>query len=253
MKRLLHEVVGPYEGKPILVICGGPSTAVNLKHIPLDFPACVISANEHGFKQDRFKVDFIVNVDWNFASSRQTMRERLTPYGVPIINRWSWATYRLPEWVFNGDSGLTAVMVGVLLGGHPVVPLGLDRYTGERRYFWQEGAEPNWSRRQMPNIDNIRVNTAQCVERSRSAQVRIFDSPMRAYWPVFNHPVEILPAWVPCDLPARTLTGELYQIQRPIFLHPQDRVFDGVIRLTDREARPHLRTGHISPIVAPSD
>jgi hypothetical protein len=242
MLKLLSDLVGPFNGRPILVIGGGPSTAINLKHIPADYPACVISANGHGFKQDKFKVDFIVNVDFTYASTRTPMQEYLAQFGKPTINRWSWADYRIPEWTFNGDSGLTAIAVAVMLGGHPVVPLGMDRYTGPKRYFWEPEPEKGWDRRKAPNIDNVREHTRQCVHFCHAAQVRMFDGPMRAYWPVFNHPVEELPAWQPCRAAQCTLEGKVYMVQQSIFLHPTDRVEGGTqIRLTDKEAHPHLR------------
>ena len=246
MGKLISAVVGPYLGKPILVIGGGPSTAVNLKHIPLDYPAAVISANGHGFKQDRFNVDFIVGVDWYFGGTRQPMQEYVAQFKRPTINSWSWADYRIPEWTFNGDSGLTAIAVAVMLGGHPIVPLGMDRYVGTKRYFWQEVPEPGWDKRRTPNIDNVREHTRKCVEFAAHSQVRMFDGPMRAYWPVFNHPVEQLPEWRPCRAPQCSLLGKDYLVQKDIFLHPTDRVDAGkVVTLTDFEAKPHLRTQKI--------
>ncbi len=244
-KQLMSALVGPYNGKPILVICGGPSATVSLPLIPQDYPACVISANEHGFKQTRFDVDFIVSVDLTFAQTREPMETRLAKYGKPTINRWSSADYRIPEWTFNGDSGLTAVAVALMLGGHPVVAVGLDRSTGDRRYFWEKVAEPGWStRRRQPNIMQIRTDTKRCVDFARDSHVRIFSGPMLAYWPAFD-PKESFPEWTQHKAPQVSLTGEWYNIERNIFLHPADSV-TGRVLLTLNEAKPHLLAKTIS-------
>ena len=238
---------GRYNGKPILVIGGGPSVARDIRHIPLDYPACVISANEHGFKQDRFKVDFIVGVDYYYGGSQQRMQDYVKQFNTPTINWWSWADYRLPEWHFSGDSGMTAIVVAAILGGHPVVPLGMDRYVGDRRYFWQTEAEAGWTRRRNPNVDAIRENTRRCVQYCQDTQVRMFDGPLRAYFPEWNYPVEEMPAWTPCDASQRTSTGKLYSLRRQIFLHPSDPVGSGPVLLTDGEATGLLRLQSIEP------
>lgn len=238
---LISELVGPYCGKPILVICGGASVARTLDLIPQDYPACVISANEHGFKQDRFKVDFIVNVDLTFGQTREKMQDRLRKYDTPIINRWSWAHYRIPEWNFNGDSGLTAVAVAVILGGHPVVVLGLDRSTGDRRYFWETTAEPGWTtRRRQPNIQQIRTDTQRCVDFCRDSYIRVLEGPMLAYWPSFDATEKISP-WDQCAAPQVTLKGDWYAVERqPVFIHPSDQILTPRVFLTPNEAHPHL-------------
>lgn len=238
---------GRYAGRPILVIGGGPSAKADLLKIPLDYPACVISANEHGFKQDRFKVDFIVSVDWLYGGSKIPMSDFLRQFGTPTINRWSWAHYRIPEFSFCGDSGLTAIVVATMLGGHPVIPLGMDRYLGDRRYFWQDVPEHGWgNRRAHGNVDHIRQTTEQCVDFTRDSQVRMFDGPMRAYWPALDM-LEHLPKYVPCGAPQCTLEGKTYRIaSEPIFIHPTDRIDSGTIVLTKNEAHPHL---HFKKIV----
>lgn len=240
MKKLISDLVGPaYNGKPILVIGGGPSAAVALKNIPLDFPACVISANQHGFMQDRFKVDFIVSVDFTFGNGRVPMQEFMAKYNTPHINRWSWADYRIPEWNFNGDSGMTAVTVAVMLGGHPVIAVGLDRYVGAKRYFWHETCDPNW-RKPAVNVDNLRVHTEKCIDFCRGSAVRLgAPGPMQYYWPLFK-PDEFLPQWAQCGAPQCHLKGRLYSQLGPVFLHPTDRVGDGPVLLTDSEARGFL-------------
>ena len=242
---LLSDLVGPYEGKPILVICGGASAA---RHFPEVYdlqPALVLSANEHGFKQDRFKIDFIVSVDYWYGSTRERMDKKLAGHKTPHINRWSWADYRIPEWNFNGDSGLTAIAVAVMLGGHPVVALGIDRMTGPKKYFWQNGPDPQWAKKVQPHIMNIREHVRRSVEFCKDAQVRIFHGPMLEYWKPYS-PAETLPQWVRSTAPQVTLRGKMYNRSSQIFLHPSDPVSSGQILLTDNEAHPHLKAGKIT-------
>jgi hypothetical protein len=236
MKKLFCDLVPRYYGKPILVICGGPSVSANLERVPLDWPACVISANQHGYKQTRFKVDYVVSCDWFFGSSRTRMDEALKEHNPVHVNRWSWADYRIPRWDFNGDSGLAAVCVAVLLGGHPVLVLGLDRWCSAEKYFWGE-SPPDWKRRTLPNSDNVEVSTAYTVEFCKQAQIRVFDGPMRRYWKTsVDAP---LPPFV-SKQHAALLPGKPYVMLRPVFFHPQDRVDESVFLLTEPEARPFL-------------
>lgn len=241
MKKLISDLIGPaYNGKPILVIGGGPSATAALKNIPLDFPACVISANQHGFMQDRFEVDFIVSVDFTFSNGRVPMQEYMAKYGKPHINRWSWADYRIPEWNFNGDSGMTAVTVAVMLGGHPVIAVGLDRYIGARRYFWHEVGHETW-RRPAVNVDNVRVHTEKCVEFCHDSAVRLgATGPMQYYWPLFNADEDVGP-WTQCAAPQCHLKGKPYSQLGQVFLHPVDLVDSSApVLLTDNEAKGFL-------------
>ncbi|MDE2098505.1 MAG: hypothetical protein KGL39_14725 [Patescibacteria group bacterium] len=243
---LLSDLRDAYARRPIIVIGGGPSVANDLHKIPKSYPACVISANEHGFRQDRFDVNYIVSVDYTYSMSRTPMREKLAQYGRPSINRWSWADYRIPEWHFNGDSGLSAIAVAVMLGGWPVIALGMDRWVGPKRYFWQE-APSGWDRRRQPNSDSIRVNTQRCVEFCAGFPVRTLSGVMQTYWPKWEGPDADYGPWVAHAAPQRTLTGKPYSILARIFLHPADPVDHGPLILTAREAQPFLRVGKIRP------
>lgn len=132
--RLITDLVDKYDG-PILVIGGGPSVPSDFEKLPADFkPACVLSANNHGFKQDRFKVDYIVCCDNLHSETKQRCQEWLSPYGVPIITRHWWGDYRTPKFRMLGNSGQTAIAVGVMLGGHPVIATGMDCWQG-KTYF----------------------------------------------------------------------------------------------------------------------
>jgi hypothetical protein len=241
--QMISAIADKHAGKPILVICGGYSAATDLPKIPLDLPSCVISANEHGFKQDRFKVDYIVSVDWFYGTTRERMDEKLSEYRTPHINRWSWADYRIPEWTFSGDSGLTAVLVASMLGGHPVIVVGMDRYSGPKRYFWHEHEDWKWNIYIRPH-QNVQNQVLQCVEWA-GPNIRVFGGPMAEHWPKFG--TELAP-YAPSPLRSARLPGELYDTLEPYFLHFSDRIDSGRMLLTRQEARGFLNMRKIRAI-----
>jgi hypothetical protein len=139
-QRLVTELFHRWEGRPILVIGGGPSV---LRDLPLlkEAPACVISANEHGFKQNFFPVDLITNVDKRHCLLKEPMEKILRPYGVPIVNRHSWADYRLPDWTMAGNTGMQAIALAATLGASQVIVTGIDMWCTGRVYFHDRDAK----------------------------------------------------------------------------------------------------------------
>ncbi len=140
MQRLVTELLHRWEGQPILVIGGGPSVLRDLPNLKIK-PACVISANEHGFKQTHFPVDLVTNVDKQHCLLKEPMEKILRPYGVPIVNRHAWADYRLPDWTMAGNTGMQAIALAALLGASQVIVTGIDMWEGGRTYFHDRGAK----------------------------------------------------------------------------------------------------------------
>ena len=250
-KRLISDLVGPYEGKPILVICGGVSVLEALENIPADYPACVISANGHGFKQDKFKVDFIAHVDILFSRTQTPMQKHFEPFKTPTISRWSFADYRIPNFGYAGDTGQSSVLIAAMLGAWPVVVAGLDRNRGVRRYFHESMPENGWARRKIPNLSpNLNVNANRMQDVMRERCVRIMPS-MRDLWPnwrVWDLNEKLLPYVPPThkDLVGpREDKGAEYIVQKQLFLHPSDPISGGRVMLSDNEALQHLRTGRL--------
>jgi hypothetical protein len=135
------------------VLGGGPSARKDLARLELT-PACVISANEHGAHQDRFKIDLVVNCDKRHCMLQRPMEEilRAALPNAAIVNRHSWADYRLGDWRFSGNSGLTAIAVAAALGGNPVIVTGIDMFHGGRLYFHDAGAKPSKARTVRPAV-----------------------------------------------------------------------------------------------------
>lgn len=133
--RSINDLLYKHFNKPALVIGGGPSVLTDLPLLPEEYFDAVFSANEHAFKQSKFKADYIVNVDKRHSVTQEYMRNRLKPYGAPIINSHSWADYRLLNWRFAANSGITAVAIAVALGCNPIVTTGIDCWQTNQLYF----------------------------------------------------------------------------------------------------------------------
>ena len=256
VKQLFCALANKYAGRPILVIGGGPSVTHDLPRIPDNYVGCVISANQHGFKQDRFKVDYVTCVDFTMGHSRKPMSEELGQYGVPSITRWSWATYRLPNaWSYSGDTGMTGIAIAAALGGHPVLFTGLDRNIGDRKYFWQGPPDDpvGWERRRHQamklNRPNMLQSNQKLVEMTKGAQVRTMSGPLRGIFKTWDIN-EKLPPFAPTTAFHTALqTGKLYYVQAArLFLHPTDPIPQGTtLMLTDNEARAPLKDGRVRP------
>lgn len=180
------------------MIGGGPSVTADLQRlVALGVkPACVISANAHGSKQSVFPVDIGVNVDKIHNMLRVPM-ERHMRENLPnalIVNKHSWADYRLPDWRFNGNTGLTSIAVACVLGASQVIVTGIDFWHGGRVYFHVDERPP---RRRSDEIrpavvKRDRERMKPLVEFTRGANVRPMSGPLCTVYPTFD-PTETLP------------------------------------------------------------
>lgn len=75
-------------------------------------------------------------VDSFHTKIKKPMEEVMRPFGVPIVSNLYWADYHLTDWRgglgYSIGSGLTALLVGVLLGAHTVVLCGFSWQRKER-------------------------------------------------------------------------------------------------------------------------
>lgn len=173
------------------MIGGGPSVSADLQQLVTwgVNPACVISANAHGGKQTIFPVDIGVNVDkvHNILKvpMEKHMREGLP--GALIVNKHSWADYRLPDWKFAGNSGLTAVALACVLGGNPVICTGLDFWHTGRDYF-HAPAPPVKQHRQVRAavVRRDRERMLPLREFCAGASVRPMSGPLLEMFPKFD-------------------------------------------------------------------
>jgi hypothetical protein len=145
VSELVTSLVHKHYGKPILVIGGGPSALDDLARTNIT-PACVISANQHGYKQDTFKPDFTVCIDNKRGHTDERMEDFLRPFGKPIIGVCHWCDYRLADWPLSGNTGLTAIAVAVLMGGYPVIAVGMDGFRGDKYFHDKSDPPEHWSK-----------------------------------------------------------------------------------------------------------
>jgi hypothetical protein len=131
-----------YRGQPILVIGGGISFREALELVPADLPRCVISANEHGFKQDKFVVDYIAFSDAVHSRFRASTEKCFNRFDTPTISPHPWADYVIDGWENYGrDAGFVSIQAAVAMGGNPIIVGGVDctRSRYNKSYFWQDG------------------------------------------------------------------------------------------------------------------
>lgn len=207
MQGTLQDVLDSYRGRPILVIGGGPSAPADLRKLTANGfePACVLSANAHGFYQDFYKPTYSVCADKIHCELKISMREHLEPHGAPILAKHGFADVRLPDWTFSGNTGLTCVAIAVALGGRPVVTVGLDCWQTGRRYFHgADGKVPvDWDQKFGPNgRKQLRRGPQLAMKASRRFkdlerfvgpidQIRPMSGKLLEQWPMYN-PLESL-------------------------------------------------------------
>jgi hypothetical protein len=127
------------------------------------------------------------------------MEEILRPYEVSIITRHWWGDYRIPNAYLRLNSGMAAVVVAVMLGGNPVVVVGLDCYTGPT-YFHDPDVQTAQSKAPWPKFERqiLRVQ-----RQTAGANIRAMSGPMmRAFKPYYSnelfHHAPPLPKNIPC-------------------------------------------------------
>lgn len=200
------------------MIAGGPSVLKDLPRLTIE-PACVISANDHGFKQKQFKVDLIVNLDRTHCMLRVDMAKILRPYGVPIINRYSWADYRIPEWTLAGNSGLAAVAVAAALGADPVIVTGIDMFAGGRRYFHDSGNVPERQNRRRVGREQreahlrkrMRSKSQPLAAFCKGANIRPMSGPLTDQFPKYD-PFEVMPPRTPVAYHMKLAQAEVVRV-----------------------------------------
>jgi len=250
--KVISELFEAYRGKPMLVIGGGPSVKEDLPHLSGFQPALVLSANEHGCRQDRFPVDYIVHCDKMHCEHKVSMVEYLRPFGKPLISKWASADVRLEDWRFGANSGVTAVAVAAVLGGSPIVVTGLDFWRSGRHYF-HTPPTPTRVRRGVPRpvlrADDKTLNPlAQFVG---SAHIRALSGLMAKRWPLYRADETFGPPPA-LDYCRRNFQTREYRTTRSFHWSVRDTVAaKTVIKLSKSEAAILLREGKVVAIDPP--
>ncbi len=188
--KLFGELVDRYKG-PILVIGGGPSADIDLPELKRRGfkPLTVISANEHGYKQDIYRPEFAVVCDYKHGETRAMMEIVLRNHGARIITAMHFGDFRLADWKMNTNAGLTAVAVACLMGGAPVVVTGIDFYKlfdeHAPTYFHDADAVSNSNKKNRKNFEQQLAHLRARVE-ERWANIRAVSGGARFFWPGYK-------------------------------------------------------------------
>lgn len=193
MQKALKDLIDKHAHRPALVIGGGPSVNTDLPRLPTDWaPHVVFSANQHGYFQHLFPVDYMVNVDKIHSFVSKPMREFLRQWPARVINRYTWADYRLCEWPFNGNSGFTAIAVAAALGCDPIIVTGIDLWKTEKRYF--HNALDSFIARRTQHVSAPRRGLVpdqssrikMLAKWCEGANIRPISGPLTQYFPQFD-------------------------------------------------------------------
>ena len=196
--------------------------------------------------QGHYKVDFIVNVDKIHCAQRVHMETFLRPYGVPIINQHTWADYRLVDWKFAANTGITAIAVACMLGCWPVVVTGCDLFGTGRVYFHDQdfktknprpktGAPSHYAKQRMKELRTWSANYP----------IRPVSGPLTEFfttWSLDETFKEPKPVGYRVDMLKRAVKS--YRAVMAHTYRPNDRINLGeVLKLSKAEAQPGLDKG----------
>lgn len=259
MQELITALFDRWQGQPILVHGGGPSVLRDLLTNDLA-PACVISANMHGCLQKAYPVDLIVNVDKIHTERRLPMEQLLRPFGVPIVNKHSWADYRLPDWNFPMNSGITAVAVAAMLGGDPIITTGIDLWVTGREYFHDKAVMERHKQKSVLKRGRSQPMYANAVKRLKNltafvgqTNVRPLSGPLCEVFLRYDK-CETLPKRQDCTYRARWLKEKTVYVQARVkfnFEH-RDIVQAGAqLALSKAEAARYCKLGQTYVILRP--
>jgi hypothetical protein len=142
MKYLISRLLMAYEGRPAVIIGGGPSATIELPVLQTLADPVIISANGHAFKLG-VPAHYIWCKDHTRCIPPKLRRNRpqeymeteLRVHGVPIIGPNYWADYRAVNWpISNANSGMQALAAAALMGCRPIIGVGFDCFQGDT-YF----------------------------------------------------------------------------------------------------------------------
>jgi hypothetical protein len=140
--RLVADLYGLHRGRPVVVVGGGPSAPEQLTKLRLKDPVWVF-ANDHGFKLG-LRPHYIFAKDHRHLETKEFMEDRLRAHGRHlIVTQHYWGDYRAGNWPSQGNSGQLAIAFAALLGGSPIVPIGIDCY--QSGTYFHDALAPNVS------------------------------------------------------------------------------------------------------------
>lgn len=181
VKRLVGALYRAFENVPAIVVGGGPSAPRQLENLMRDVEPVVVSANGHAAKLGLLP-QFIVCKDHVHTETKELMEPALRAVGAPIVGRHYWADYRMTEWPVQGNSGMMALGLAVLLGCRPVVAIGFDCFQNGT-YFHDRDAK-NISNGLRPAMWNQRYK--RLASKLEMSPIRSMDGPLTSVFPRYS-------------------------------------------------------------------
>ena len=245
VSQLVGALYRKFEGRPALVVGGGPSAPAQYAEVisALHNPV-VVSANGHAAKLG-LQPDFVVCKDHQHTETKELMEPALRAIGAPLVSRHYWADYRLSGWPIQGNSGMMALGFAVMLGCRPVVPIGFDCYQNGT-YFHDLTAK------------NISIGLRESMWESRyqrfarrleGASIRPLAGPLCKHYPRFNPAGDNAPYHMPLALrPYETQRATWVRALRPFLIKGESSgevPVGWVLPLDDAELRHAQAGGHV--------
>lgn len=182
VRGLVSDLYLRHAGRPVLVVGGGPSAPAQLLEVSHLCNPVIVSANGHAVKLG-LQPDYIFCKDHQHTETKELMEDVLRPIGAPIVGRHYWMDYRAPFWPVQGNSGMMAIALGVLLGGTPVVPIGFDSY--QNGTYFHDLKAPNVSLGRLGS--HWRSRYQRLAMRLTGGAVRVLDDTLAAGFPRYTH------------------------------------------------------------------
>jgi hypothetical protein len=127
---LVAELYGKHKGKPILVVGGGPSAPDEARALGSRIDnMVVISANTHAWHLG-LRPDYTFCKDHVHTELKTPMEVLVRAGNAPVVTGQYWGDYRCARWPIQGNSGQHAIALAALMGGAPIVPIGIDCFQG---------------------------------------------------------------------------------------------------------------------------
>lgn len=223
MPRPMSDLIHAHFGRPALVLGGGDSLPAHGVAGPPD--AVHIGANEHACKIG-LRCEYIVAVD--------NIREKVTPYGVPVITSRRWGQFRMFKQP-SPCSGPCAAWAAWVMGCAPIIIGGMDCYVGGT-YCHDPKAK---SSGKSQTLDNHLSRWATLRDKFPRAAIRTLGGPTLKVFAAYD------PAETGFDIASRedilrSARGVLVEFTREIDFAPHKYRAGECAELTEAEAR-HTR------------
>jgi hypothetical protein len=185
--KLVSDLYGAHKGRPILVIGGGPSTPAAYEALRNIHDWLIIGANAHAYKLG-LTPTYVFCKDDISTETKLPMEPTVRRPGVEVIGRHFWCDYRCQRWPISGNSGQMAIAAAALMGGCPIVPIGMDGFQ-KTVYFHSPGGTNVSLGRPIGYWDSRFKRLSEVL---KGAVVRAVSGPPLAGWSRFD-PGEELP------------------------------------------------------------